>query len=225
LSKPVESDDEHYKKLVDGLKTNKVDYNPVMNHYKTMTEEEIIGALAGGDRTQGSCASVGLSYIGQKQGWNVLDFRGGSSRYFFLRLGNLNTLSRMNGIVAIRYGEVAGKTSCTLANNFLKTCEEGKEYYLCAGRHASIVRKKEGVLQYLELQSPKNSGWRNFNKDSRYTLTHRFGCYSSSGHGEYFNFMMNITDSNFDTDEFKSLLGFINTAESEQRKGIYGTIK
>ena len=37
--------------------------------------------------------------------------------------------------------------------------------------------------------------------------------------------MIDIDDSDFSTDDFRSLLGFINTAEDTQRKGKYGTIK
>lgn len=231
IKTPKKSSDDKYNELIDVLQQYekqglKLDYNPVMSHAKQLSGDEIIEALAGGDRTRGSCASVGLAYIGQKQGWNVLDFRDGESRSFFSRSINLVKLSQMDGVVTMRYGDVAGKTSCTLANNFLKSCEVGKEYYLCVGRHASIVRKTdEGVLQYLELQSASKSGWTNFNGNPKYTLTHRFGCSSSSGHGEHYDFMMNITDSDFNTDEFRSLLGYINTAEKEQRKGSNGTIK
>ena len=240
LSKPLtKSDDQYYDKLLKLIYQNpNIKYNPAeQNNGKS--EEEIIKALSGGDRTQGSCASVGLAYVGQKNGINVLDFRDGMSRYFFSSGLNLYALSKAKGIKALHYGEVTGKSSCTLANNFLKTCEKGKEYYLCVGRHAAVVRKVErtGIskktgkettieqLQYLELQSATNSGWTNFNGNPRYTLTHRFGCSSASGHGEKWDFMMNITDSDFNNDEFRSLLGYINTAENEQVKGKYGTIK
>lgn len=230
LSTPIKSGESHYKKLLEDLeatsKTVKLDYNPVKTRTKNITDDEIISALAGGDQTRGSCASVALAYVGQKQGWDVLDFRDGESRYFFSKSRNLLELSKADGISALHYGDVVGKTSCTLANNFLKKCEIGKEYYLGVGRHAAIVRKNEsGVLQYLELQSAVNSGWTNFNKNPKYTLTNRFGCSSTSGHGEYLDFMINITDSNFGTDDFKSLLGYLNTVENEQRKGRYGTIK
>lgn len=225
LKKPVEGSDPHYKSLKEGLTINKIEYNPVEDHTLMMTEEQIIEALSGGDMTQGSCASLGLAYIGQKQGWNVLDFRDGKSRDYFSRSGHLYSLAKMKGIVASFYGDVKGKSACTLANNFLKTLEEGKEYYLCVGRHASIVRKKDGVLQYLELQSSFDSGWTKFNGNPRYTLTNRFGCSSASGHGEIYDFMINITDSDFDNEEFKSLLGFLNTAEDKQKKGKYGSIR
>ena len=230
LSTPIKSSESHYKKLLEDLeatsKTVKLDYNPVKTRTKNISDDEIISALAGGDQTRGSCASVALAYVGQKQGWDVLDFRDGESRYFFSKSRNLLELSKADGISALHYGDVVGKTSCTLANNFLKKCEIGKEYYLGVGRHAAIVRKNEsGVLQYLELQSAVNSGWMNFNKNPKYTLNNRFGCFSTSGHGEYLDFMINITDSNFGTDDFKSLLGYLNTVENEQRKGRYGTIK
>lgn len=225
LKKPVEGSDPHYKSLKEGLTINKIEYNPVEDHTLMMTDEQIIEALSGGDMTQGSCASLGLAYIGQKQGWNVLDFRDGKSRDYFSRSGHLYSLAKMKGIVASFYGDVKGKSACTLANNFLKTLEEGKEYYLCVGRHASIVRKKDGVLQYLELQSSFDSGWTKFNGNPRYTLTNRFGCSSASGHGEIYDFMINITDSDFDNEEFKSLLGFLNTAEDKQKKGKYGSIR
>lgn len=227
LSQPVEPSEEHYKKLLDSLKqinsTGNLAYNPVTNHASALSESEIISALAGGDRTSGSCASVGLAYVGQKQGWNVLDFRDGESRRFFSNSFNLHTLSEADGLKVLR---AEGASSITVGNRLLKMCESGKEYYLCVGRHAAIVRKMDdGILQYLELQSSTRSGWTNFNGNPRFTLKNRFGCTQTSGPSAYYDFMIDLNDSNFDTDEFKSLLGYINTAENEQRKGLSGTIK
>lgn len=226
LKAPIVSSEQHYNELLTNVTKWGVEYKPVETHTSELSEEEIIQTLSGGDQTSGSCASVGLAYIGQKQGYDILDFRGGDSQSFFSRGMHLHTLSEADGIKALHYGDVAGKSSCTLANNFLKTCEPGKEYYLCVGRHAAIVRKTpEGQLQYLELQSATRSGWTNFNGNPRYTLTHRFGCSSASGHGEMRDFMIDIDESDFSTDEFKSLLGYLNTADSEQKKGVYGSIK
>ena len=227
LLKPIKSSEEHYKALLDSLEQldSKVGcaYNPVTNHTKAVSQTEIIEALAGGDRTRGSCASVGLAYIGQKQGWNILDFRDGESRHFFSMSSNLRKLSLADGLKVLR---AEGASSITVGNRLLKQCEEGKEYYLCVGRHASIVRKTEdGVLQYLELQSATKSGWTNFNGNPRYTLKTRFGCTQTSGSSAYWDFMIDLNESNFNTDDFKSLLGYINTAENEQRKGTSGTIK
>lgn len=230
LERPIETNQTPYKPLFDELNVLEKDYglkyNPVHAMKKPMTNEEIISSLCGGDRTQGSCASLGLAYVGRKQGWDVLDYRDGESRSFFSRSSRLFQLSHADGVSALHFGDVKGQSSVTLANNFLKTCEVGKEYYLCVGRHAAIVRKtEEGILQYLELQSENNSGWTNFNGNPRYTLVNRFGCRTSSGYGASLDFMINIDDSNFDTAEFRSLLGYINTSESEQRKGYGGTLK
>lgn len=222
LNEPTGSKNVIYDNFFNTLRNRlKVKYNAVENHKRKMTEEEIIKELSGGDKTSGSCASLGLAYIGQKQGWNVLDFRGGESQSFFSNGYNLMQLSQVDGIKVIN---ADGKTAITVGNRLLKQCEIGKEYYLCCGRHASIVRKLEnGKLQYLELQSARSSGWTDFDGNPRYTLVSRFGCNSrllSVG-----DFMIDIDDSNFDTDDFKSLLGYINTVESEQKKGQYGTIK
>lgn len=186
-----------------------------------MTPDGIIRILSGGDKTNGSCASVGLAYIGQKQGWDVLDFRGGESEKFFSNSLNLMWLSKADGMKVLN---AEGRTSLTVGNRLLKQCEVGKEYYLCVGRHVSIVRKLEdGKLQYLELQSALNSGWTDFNGNPRFTLSSRFGC--SSSLPSVGDFMIDIDESDFATDDFKSLLGYINTAESDQKKGKYGTIK
>lgn len=224
LNEPVDTEEEHYKRLLGNLgKMDKVYYNPVKNHTSVLSEDEIIKALSGGDKTSGSCASVGLAYIGQKQGLDVLDFRGGVSCDFFSRGGNLHTLSQAEGLKVLK---AEGACSMTVGNRLLKQCEVGKEYYLCVGRHASIVRKtNDGVIQYLELQSATNSGWIDFNGNPRYTLKTRFGCTNTSGPSALYDFMIDLEESDFDTDEFKSLLGYINTSETEQRKGLSGTIK
>lgn len=224
LNVPVKSSDAHYDALLTKLNEMKVAYNPVRNHTKQLSNEEIIKSLAGGDNTSGSCASVALAYIGQKQGWDVLDFRGNKSQEFFSNGSNLVKLSQCEGIKTLK---AQGKCSSTVGNRLLKMVEQGKEYYLCVGKHASIVRKTdEGVLQYLELQSPSKSGWTNFDGNPRYTLHTRFGTSKDTKfYGGMMDFMIDIDDSNFDTDDFKSLLGYINTSDSEQKKGEYGTIK
>lgn len=220
-SEPVKSNDLNYMGLINGAKRNNIVYNPIKPHDIKPNREEIINILAGGDMTGGSCASVGLAYIGQTLGYDVRDFRGGVSREFFSYTINLMELSHMDGM---KVTTSTRKTSIASGKELLNGCEIGKEYYLCVGRHASIVRKNdEGVLQYLELQSANNSGWQNFDGNLGYTLSYRFGC--RSGVDSFGDFMLNITDSNLDTDEFKSILGFLNTAENKQNKGDHGTIK
>jgi SPP1 gp7 family putative phage head morphogenesis protein len=217
------SNDKFFNKLISALKTNSVDYNDVKKHIKQLSDEEIISVLSGGDMTNGSCASVGLAYIGQKQGLNVLDFRGGKSQSVFANSLRLQELSEMVGMKVLKAN---GASSMTVANRLLKQCEIGKEYYLCVGRHAAIVRKTaDDVYEYLELQSATRSGWTKFDGNPRYTLKTRFGCTNTSNMASDYDFMIDIDDSDFSTDEFKSLLGFLNTASDAQKKGTHGTIK
>lgn len=217
-------DKEGFSFLFGYLNKNKVEYNAVENHKEKMTEKDIIKALSGGDRTSGSCASVGLAYIAQKQGWNVLDFRGGESMGCFSDPFKLKMLFDTDGIKKIT---ATGANTSTVGKNLLKQCEKGKEYYLYVGGHASIVRRTDDdKLQYLELQSAYDSGWTDFDGNVRYTLSRRFGCSSKSNHySQNLHAMIDIDESNFNTDEFKQLMGYINTAESDQKKGKNGTIK
>lgn len=226
LTQPlITSSDEAYGELFKRLQDSYYDgmkYNPVELQSKVLTMDEIIKLIAGGDETEGSCASIGLAYIGQRQGLNVLDFRGGKSEEFFSSTYNLFKFSQTDGLVIHKAN---GACSLTVGNRLLKKCEIGHEYYLCVGRHASIVRKTSKGLEYLEMQSAYQNGWKLFTDDVKHTLSDRFGCSNKKSHSEDFDFMIDIDESNFDSDEFRTLLGYINTVESEQRKGDYGTIK
>lgn len=234
-----DSKDSNYTLAIQEFLADNVTYNPVLDAERILTEEEIISVLSGGDRTSGSCASLGLAYIGQKQGWNVIDYRGGQSQRRFSGSVTLRNISNMEGFKTLK---AAGKSSLTVGNRLLQQCELNKEYYLASGRHVSIVRMIERditsettgevlgtkkVYQYLELQSATTSGWTDFNGNAKYTLNKRFGCTSTSDYGsaERNDFMIDIEESKFDTEEFRSLLGFLNTAENEQKKGRNGTIK
>jgi SPP1 gp7 family putative phage head morphogenesis protein len=224
LPKPESSKNECFGRLFREANARSIEYRGVELQATPMTQDEIIAVLGGGDMTGGSCASVALAYIGQRQGYTVLDFRGGESRSFFSRWSSLLTLAHSEGVRVI---EADGKSSLTVGNRLLKQCEAGKEYYLAVGRHAAIVRKtNDGVLQYLELQSARRNGWTNFDKSPRRTLATRFGCNSASDvvAGKIY-FMIDISESNFKTDDFRQLLGYLNTAKTEQKKGSYGTIK
>ena len=208
------------KAILDQLKKRGVAYNEVRWHDKPLSDDEIVRVLSGGDKTRGSCASVGLAYVGQKGGMNVLDFRDGESRGFFSTRWNLEAISRLPGVKTITE---SAKSAVTAGNRLLKNVETGKEYYFVSGRHAAIVRKTDAdVLQYLELQSATQSGWTDFDGNPRYTLKYRFGDYSNSFGVDAF--MIDV-DSLAESDDLRSLLGYINTAEGEQRKGKYGTIK
>lgn len=208
------SSDRWYNDILTALNDMEIDYNAVTNRTNKMTEDEIIKTLVRDDKTKGSCASVAFAYIGQKQGWDVLDFRDGDSQHFFADAYVLDALSKTDGMKTLK---AEGKCSLTVGNRLLKQIESGKEYYLSVGRHASIVRKTdEGVLQYLELQSIKDSGWTDFDKNPRNTLNNRFGCSKKSNSmSETVDFLLDIEESDFSTDDFKSLLGYINTSTSE----------
>lgn len=211
-----------------------IDYKEVFKH--TSPIADIINTVGGGDNTVGSCASVGLAYIGQKNGWNVLDFRDGKSRDWFG--GKLEKLRIWDSLGVKYITEDSAKSNLTNGKRILSQMVKGKEYYLSVGRHAAVVRavddpildavtgevKKIGTkYQYLELQHSTKSGWKDFDKDARETLKWRFACTSSSNY--YAPAYLTDIDSVADNDEFRTILGYINTEESKQRKGIHGTIK
>ena len=186
-----------------------------------LSEKEIIAKLAGADKTSGSCSSVALAYAGQKGGCDVLDFRGGVSRYQFSAMNTIKEVAKIDGVVS---ETVTGGNDFTNAHTLLKKVVHGKEYYFTAGKHAAIVRRtKEGVLQYLELQS----GYR---KNTWYTLDdselkRRFGCQRS--HTTY-GMKYEVSEVLIDIDSlkgnsvFERILEFINTMANAQMKGLGG---
>ena len=78
-------------------------------------------------------------------------------------------------------------------------------------------------MQYLELQSFEENGWTNFNGNPRYTLSTRFGCRGSEG-GDIDGVMIDV-EAFKDNDEFREILGYINTASDKQKKGERGFAK
>ena len=207
--------------MVDTLNNNNVVYNPVSMHQSALSENEIINILHGGDLTKGSCASLGLSYIGQKNGMDVIDFRGGGSQAFFSLLSNLKDIIKfpnINPIIA------TAKSTLTVGNQLLQQVDVGKEYLMIVGKHAAIVRRFDAnTIQYLELQSSTASGWTNFNGNPKYTLSHRFGCMNARGRTEE-GFMVDVKQFK-GSKELKKLLGYINTDVKNQKKGVAGYVK
>lgn len=203
------------------LSSKGVGYNEVIAHNDVLTEDEMIHLVSGGDMTTGSCASAALAYAGQKQGWNVLDFRGGDSMSFFA--GKQNKVKMFSDLGATSIVSNSAKSSLTNGKRILGQLQEGSEYYLSVGRHAAIVRKKNGVLQYLELQSsrPTENGWQDFGDVGR-TLKSRFGCSSSSRH---YSTAYATDISQLSGDDFRTILGFINTDSANQRKGVFGHVR
>ena len=74
--------------------------------------------------------------------------------------------------------------------------------------------------EYLELQDPKENGWKKLN-DS--VLKERFGCYKKN-QNEIPNFLIDI-ESLGKSKEFIDVLGYINTAEYNQKKGEPGYVR
>lgn len=203
------------------LKNRGVDYNPVVGHSDALSTDEIIHLAAGGDMTSGSCASAALAYAGQKQGWNVLDFRGGSSMDYFS--SKLNKVKMFQDLGAKSIVVDSAKSNLVNGKRILAQLNEGTEYYLSVGRHAAIVRNNGGVLQYLELQSsrPDSNGWKDFG-DVADTLKDRFGCSTSS---RYCSTAYATDISQLSGDDFRTILGYINTDATSQRKGAAGNVK
>lgn len=200
-----------------------VKYNEVQAHQGTpKTEEEIIRTLGGGDETRGSCASLGLAYIGQKNGWDVGDFRGGESLDYFARGSTLRAMFDQLGANVETFDSY--KSNLANGKKALATVQEGKEYYFIAGRHAAIVRRSGGKVQYLELQSSKSNGWKDL-QDSRgkFTerLSNRFGCNSQTYWFTHKSVDL-IDISQVNGDAFRTVLGYINTPQGEQKKGASG---
>ena len=193
--------------------------NPIKKSRKKLTEEQIIEAVGGGDRTKGSCSSAAFAYIGNKSGYTVLDFRGGESCDFFSRSSRIEMIGSLPGVKM----HVAKHTNdFTAVKELLEKVESGNEYYLATGSHAAIIRKNEGRFEYLELQSRTLNGFKPFNN---IVLKERFkGQKSHSAVGRRYDANSYLIDVNSlkDNPEFHKILSFINTADSKQMKGAEG---
>lgn len=197
-----------------------VEYLAVSELPKTLTEDEIISRVSGGDLTTGSCSSLAFAYAGNRCGFDVLDFRGGISQGFFSRTGNIMSIAEKVG------GTVAKHTNdFKKAKDLLKLTQRGKEYYFTCGSHAAIVRRTETGFEYLELQSPYVNGFKPLNEN---VLKRRFAAKKS--HTVY-GTKCETRDCIIDIDllrkdsGFRRMLGYINTAKDKQRKGKSGTTR
>ena len=211
-----------YTELKARVGTYNIKKVPVKRLDKQLTSEEIIAKIGGPDRTYGSCASLALAYIANKNGYDVLDYRGGDSRKYFSVWGRkMVNLDKVNGTRIKVKQEVKG------ALKLLKTAEEGKEYLFAVGCHAAIVRNNGGKLEYLELQSSAdNNGWHELNSDS---LRYRFAAAKSQRqiYGQKLESNVTMADvSAFkDSKEFPEFLEYINTNEGQEMKGAGGYAK
>lgn len=212
--------------VMDKLKTLEVEYNPVKDLRRELAFDEIVDKLAGGDMTQGSCVSLALSYIGNRCGLDVTDYRGGKSREFFSRNPHTRKLLSADGI-KMEVHEVAKEAKGTA--DILIGLPLNKEYYLSTGTHAAIVRRTDSGLEYLEMQSSVKNGWMPFNKYGTIikTLQKRFGCRLSA---DKYGFLSKVTIAEVDSfksrkGDLKEALGYINTSKDGQKKGSWGSEK
>ena len=211
------SSSQQYASIVDSLKQAGVSYQTIQPFSRERTTNEIIERLGGGDNTRGSCSSLAFAYAGNVAGYDVLDFRDGESRQFFSQNSSIEMVASLPGVDSTI---LSGRNDISCTNSLLNTMDEGKEYYLATGLHAAVVRKVDGYFEYLELQHPTDNGWHSLD-DS--VLLHRFRC-SPVRLFECPNFLIDI-DSLSENPEFLEILGYLNTAESEQHKGENGHVR
>lgn len=222
-----------FTEIMDFIKKSGVERVPVKKLEKPLTTEQIIEKLAGADRTKGSCSSLAFSYIANKCGLDVTDFRGGSSQSVFSLNANIYKFLELDGVKG-SLTKVQKEISGTM--DIINSLEYNKEYYLATGRHAAIIRRMPYGDEYLELQSGYENGWQAL--DYPYgtvqkTLAQRFGCRKTQRtvkmFGSTFKFDSSVVvmevDSFKDNSEFAELMEYINTATDKQQKGAGGGVK
>lgn len=225
---------ESFNSAVESLKNNGVEYKKVEKLKETLTDKQIIEKLSGGDMTQGSCSSLAFAYIANRVGLDVTDYRGGKSREFFSYNANIEKVMGLKGVKGrIELVKKEARDTAKILNNLPKD----KEYYLAVGRHAAIVRNSsEKGLQYLELQSIAENGWfdmeksvGDYKRNVADTLNGRFRARKTvdRSFGKVWEKKVHLieVDSFKDCDEFKEIMGYINTAADNQKKGVAGNVK
>ena len=216
---PRSSLDSHeYTEIVNALDNMNVEYRPIAEADTNRTEQDIIDRISGGDETEGSCSSLALAYAGNKGGYDVLDYRDGNSREYFATRSSIEDIANIPGVESF---VLNGTNDFESVSQLLSGAKHGEEYYLASGQHAAIIRHNNNQFEYLELQHQSDgNGWHSLNKD---ILKCRFGCESDRLIPSK-SYMMNV-NSLSKNNEFKNILGYINTAEQDQMKGTKGYVR
>lgn len=212
-----------HAKLVDKAESRGIEYSIPTKLETPNNTDTIVERVGGGDMTTGSCASLGFCYVGQAEGFDVLDFRGGQSQDLFSRVCDnvLRGISQETGKPLLTESTNTGTGGSV---KLIKQTVPGHEYYFSCGKHVAIVRSDEnGRLEYLELQSRYQNGWKLLGyKDDRrsmdYTFSNRFGCGRNVSGAAY---MMDVEDMR-GSKILHRTLGYINTNEGAQKKGATG---
>lgn len=214
----METDNLH--DILDTARNDSIEHRSVDLLPKSLSSDEIVSRLGGGDLTKGSCSSLAFAYIGNRGGLDVLDFRDGASRKFFANSAHIKSVvEAVNGTVIQEYSDFKA------ANALFKQVESGKEYYFCTGSHAAVIRKVNDSIEYLELQSATRNGWHPLDKQ---TLKWRFSAkMSRTYHGHKYKCNSCLCDAELLQKDkgYRELLGFINTSADKQVKGTKGVIK
>ena len=191
----------------------KVKYINPVKRINSISEEDIIKTLGGGDETSGSCVSLSFAYAANKAGYGVLDFRGGKSRHFFAYEWHT---------IAQRLGADSRKSFNNISdsNELLQKTVEGKEYILMTGNHAAVVRRKGGSYEFLELQSHTSNGWKELNDN---VLKERFKARKRRKYQSDTSLI--DLDRLKESKDFLMITGYINTERDKQKKGESGSEK
>ena len=80
------------------LVLSNVKYNEAKLLKKSLSTDKIVERLGGGDKTEGSCSSLAFAYIGNKNGIDVLDFRGGKSQEKFSTPGIIRKMLNLPNV-------------------------------------------------------------------------------------------------------------------------------
>lgn len=200
-------------RIYKNIDERKLSYTKPVKYEKQPTEAEIRKFIQGKDETDGSCASLALAYIGNKNGYKVKDFKGGESQQFFASASTINRIALLPGVKA---EIISGKDDYKLTKKLLKKAEEGKEYLLSTGLHASIIRKQNGKVEYLELQIEDQYGWKSLTSKALYD---RFGCRNERTiNGVRIKSSSTLIDieSTKNNSDFNGLLGYLNTYSKDE---------
>ena len=190
-----------------------VTYNTVGMNEKPLSHDEIVQKIGGADRTKGSCVSQAFAYIGNEQGLDVTDFRGGESCETFAGGAWRNLLECGEDKPAM--------VGIKETKDLLKKMEQGEEYVLITGKHCSVVRMGEAGPEYLELQDmPERCGWKKM-VGGEYssvsdTLKYRFGVRGRSTGG-----LVNVKEIAKREDVMETI-GYINTQPDKALRGNGG---
>lgn len=174
-----------------------------------------------------------MCYAANRHGIDVSDFRGGHSQELFSNRSNNQKAYDIANAITTRY-EVSKEVK--EVGNIIKGIAENKEYILSTGKHSAVIRKTADGLQYLELQSSLEggNGWKPFETSGKTvydTLYERFGCRKTVDKSKLTGTVYKKTarlidvDSFQPTEEFKDILGYVNTPAAKQKRGSSGGIK